>query len=268
MKSSIQRILGKRLAGWLAHSCDEVMDLLKQWRRQLHFNFRTWDPRGDLPSYRNYYPDGMSPDGELRQLYQQWVRGNRLNNNGDASRFIALILNLRQLNDEGIQGDFAELGVWKGNSAALLAAFAAKANRRLFLFDTFSGFDERNLSGIDANKAPEFADTSVDYVKETVGHMDLTTYIQGFFPESLTDEARERTFALAHIDCDLYEPMKEALQFFYARMPRGGMLILHDYSSGCWDGAKRAVDEFVGSSGEFVSLWPDKSGTAMIRKTH
>jgi hypothetical protein len=45
------------------------------------------------------------------------------------------------------------------------------------------------------------------------------------------------------------------------------MLILHDYSSGTWDGATRAIDEFCRNAGESVSLWPDKSGTAMIRKS-
>ena len=61
--------------------------------------------------------------------------------------------------------------------------------------------------------------------------------------------------------------MKAALEFFYPRMPRGGMLILHDYSSEIWVGATRAIDEFYKATGEFISLWPDKSGTAIIRKT-
>jgi hypothetical protein len=50
-------------------------------------------------------------------------------------------------------------------------------------------------------------------------------------------------------------------------MPKGGMMILHDYSSGLWEGAAQAIDEFCASSGEFLTLWPDKSGTAMIRKS-
>jgi hypothetical protein len=215
-----------------------------------------------------YYPDCWPTFPELRETYKRWTRGNKRNNNGDASRFMALMLNLRQLQREGIEGDFAELGVWKGNSAAILAEFPAKTGKKLFLFDTFSGFDQRDLVGTDENHEHLFADTSVDYVRETVGHHDITTYLQGFFPDTITDEVRAQTFALAHIDCDLYEPMKAALDFFYPRMTRGGMLILHDYSSGSWTGATRAIDEFSKASGEFISIWPDKSGTAMIRKSH
>ena len=228
----------------------------------------SWAPKGMVPGYHAVYPDSLpSFTDHQRGLYRRWIRGNKRNNNGDASRFMALLLNLRQLQKEGIEGDFAELGVWKGNSAALLADFAASSGRRLFLFDTFSGFDRRDLVGVDDTKRLEFADTSIDYVRQTVGHDAMTTYVQGFFPESVTPEVAERSFALVHIDCDLYEPMKAALEFFYPRMPKGGMLILHDYSSGTWEGATKAVDEFYKATGEYISLWPDKSGTAVIRKT-
>jgi hypothetical protein len=180
---------------------------------------------------------------------------------------MALILNIRQLLNEEIDGDFAELGVWKGNSAAILADFAAQSGKRLFLFDTFSGFDPRDLIGIDQVRKVDFTDTSIDYVREVVGHDASTTYLKGYFPESITAEVSECRFALVHVDCDLYEPMKSALEFFYPRMPKGGMLLLHDYSSGDWAGATKAINEFSKATGEHVCLWADKSGTAMIRKS-
>ncbi len=243
---------------------------LRNLRREaickLRFGLVTWTPKGSNPAFHAYYPDGMGSFPDLTDLYRRWIHGNKTNNNGDAMRFMALMLNVRQLQTEGIEGDFAELGVWKGNSAAILAHFASQSSRRLFLFDTFSGFDQRDLVGIDQGPNRDFSDTSIESVRETVGHPELTTYLQGYFPETITDEVRERRFALVHIDCDLYEPMKAALAFFYPRMPQGGMLILHDYSSGTWAGAGQAIDEFYKQAGEYISLWPDKSGTAMIRK--
>jgi hypothetical protein len=245
----------------------QILNLVRTSIYKILFNVRMWDPKGIAPYFTAYYPDSSGSLPDVKNLYRRWVRGNKLNNNGDAARFIALMLNLRQLREEGIEGDFAELGVWKGNSAATLAHFAEQSKRRLFLFDTFSGFDARNLVGIDNQKKLNFADTSIDYVRDTVGHEAITTYVKGFFPESVTSEIESRQFALAHIDCDLYGPMKAALEFFYPRMPKGGMLILHDYSSGVWEGAKLAIDEFCKESGEHLALWPDKSGTAMIRKS-
>jgi len=61
--------------------------------------------------------------------------------------------------------------------------------------------------------------------------------------------------------------MKAGLEFFYPRMSRGGILMLHDYSSLFWDGAKKAIDESCNKNGEYVVLMPDKSGSAFIRKS-
>lgn len=265
--SRIAKLLRKSPAGMVKSVRWNLLNYARVWMNEARFDMVSWVPKGISPGFHAYYPDSTPSFPNLRELYLRWIRGNKTNNNGDASRFMALMLNLRQLQAEGIEGDFAELGVWKGNSAAILADYAAKLEKRLFLFDTFSGFDQRDLVGIDQQHKLEFADTSVDYVRQTVGHPDIVTYLQGFFPETITDEVRGRQFALAHIDCDLYEPMKAALEFFYPRMPKGGMLILHDYSSGTWEGATRAIIEFYEATGEHVALWPDKSGTAMIRKS-
>src|SRR6201998_2056906 len=226
LKLWLEKYVGKYLASLFVDSATCLRDYFIRCQCGIRFDVINWAPRGMVPTYLARYPEGLPASVPLRELYRRWIRGNKTNNNGDASRFISLVMNLRQLEVEGIQGVFAELGVWKGNSAAILADFAAKSGKRLFLFDTFSGFDQRDFVGIDRDKVVEFADVNIEYVSGTVGHSDITTYIQGFFPESITDAVRERSFALAHLDCDLYEPMKAALEFFYPRMPRGAMLVL------------------------------------------
>jgi len=242
-------------------------DLQRSCIAKMRFGFTRWSPTGALPHFTAYYPDSIGSFPDRDDLYRRWIRGNKINNNGDASRFMGFLLNLRQVQNEGINGDFAELGVWKGNSAAILAAFATNSQRKLYLFDTFSGFDARDTLGECRQKDEDFADTSIDYVRTTVGHDSTTIYVPGYFPDSITPEVTSATFAFVHIDCDLYAPMKAALEFFYPRTSTGGMMILHDYSSGNWSGATRAIDEFCDVTGEHVSLWPDKSGTAMLRKS-
>jgi O-methyltransferase len=61
--------------------------------------------------------------------------------------------------------------------------------------------------------------------------------------------------------------MKAALAFFYPRMSKGALLIMHDYQSGTWPGATRAIDEFCAEAGQTLILLPDKSGTAVCRKS-
>ena len=103
------------------------------------------------------------------------------------------MLNIKQVIADGIEGDFAELGVWRGNTAAVLAHYAANSGRKVFLFDTFQGFDSKDLKGIDAAQQMQFADTSVDLVKEVIGtHSDVCEFERGYFPDSLRAEVGQR----------------------------------------------------------------------------
>ena len=246
-------------------SVDRLLSILESHRLRVPEVFRA-----GRRSYLSYRPDwdyDFAAIPEVRNLSRQWVQGNEANNSGDASRLYALVLNIRQVISDGIAGDFAELGVYRGNSAAVLAHYAEKADRSLYLFDTFSGFDPRDFVGIDANAPKAFDATSIDMVKKTVGS-DRAIYVPGFFPGTVTPEMSDRRFVIAHLDCDLYEPMKAGLEFFYPRLSPGGLMMMHDYSNPHWAGAKQAVDEFCLTIPESVILLPDKSGTAMFRKAH
>lgn len=202
---------------------------------------------------------------EFRDLLAKWTLHNGENNAGDLVRLYQLMLNVKQVLGDKVPGQLAELGVYRGNSAAVLAHYARQYGRRLYLFDTFQGFDARDLKGIDADKADDFGGTSLDLVRSVVGE-DAVTFVPGYFPDSIPPGLSDEKFAIVHLDCDLYEPFKASLAFFYPRLSPGGMLILHDYSSGYFSGAKKAVDEFGVAIPEQVVLLPDKSGTAILRK--
>jgi hypothetical protein len=221
------------------------------------------------PIYWAYKPDSdwfSSQHPELAQLMTQWIAKNKKINSGDFPRFVSLVLNIKQVLRETKDGDFAELGVYRGNSASVLAHFAAGAGRKLFLFDTFEGFDGTDLIGIDSEKPPLFSDTSITAVRSVVGHDESCIYLKGLFPGTVTAEVTGSRYAFVHLDCDLYKPTIAALDFFFARLVPGGMIFVHDYSSGEWLGIEKAVDEFSASTGILPILLPDKSGTAVFRR--
>lgn len=225
---------------------------------------------GTRSLYLAYQPDSYAVFGRHASydaLLPRFVAHNRRNNAGDVARLWALLLNLEQIEAEGVRGDFAELGVWRGNTAAVLAHFAARSGRRVYLFDTFAGFDARDLVGTDAPNRREFGDTSLELVRGVIGpDAAYCELVPGFFPRSLTAAHERARYAAVNLDCDLYEPMKAGLAFFYPRLAPGGVLILHDYSNPRWEGVKRAVDEFCRASAQRVVLMPDKSGSAILRR--
>ena len=205
--------------------------------------------------------------GELRieQLLQGFTH-NSPGNRGDLNRFYTLALVFDQIIKEKTYGDVAELGVYKGNTAVMLAGLARQTGATAYLLDTFEGFAEEDLSGVDGNKAMEFADTSLEQVRALVGEANVR-WVKGFFPDTSNQIAEDARFSLVHIDCDLYQPFRAALHFFYDRLVPGGFLVMHDYSSLHWDGAERAVDEFFADKPESVVPVPDGSGTVIVRKS-
>lgn len=221
-----------------------------------------WRPDSDVYFRRH---------NELHELYGKWIEKND-ENAGDIPRLLSLMYNIKQVMGEGVPGAFAELGVYRGNSASVLAHYASLSQRTLYLFDTFEGFSERNFSthDIDMDAQKYYADTSMDEVKSIVG--DGPVCIKGLFPQSIPNEldgvsfADNVRFAVVSLDCDLYEPTKAGIEWFYPRLSPGGIMFIHDFSSGYWEGTRWAAEEFLTTIPETVALLPDKSGTAILRK--
>ncbi len=219
-----------------------------------------------MVQYRPDFHKSNANFSEYKTFSKAWMHGNARRNGGDYSRFYMLYQNVKQVLSEGVEGDVAELGVFKGNSAYMLAKLAAPYNRSMFLFDTFAGFDERDFKNEDTNRMKHhFSDTSLGGVQNLVGTAN-SIYVVGYFPQSIEGKTIPDKFAIVHLDADLYEPMKAGLEYFYPRLSPGGALIMHDYASGEWPGTTRAVDEFFRDKIEKPVIIPDKSGTAVVRK--
>ncbi len=187
-------------------------------------------------------------------------------NQADMARFYFFLLAFDQICKEEVAGDLAELGVYKGHTATLIATMARRLGRTAWLFDTFEGFSERDLRGIDvAVQSAAFDDTSLEAVRAAVGETNVR-FVKGYFPDTTSEVPADATFCLVHIDCDLYAPIINSLEFFYPRLAPGGFLIIHDYSSLCWNGAEKAVDEFFADKSEPVIPLPDSAGSVVIRK--
>lgn len=184
---------------------------------------------------------------------------------GDSGRFWFFCLLLDQLAKEGLEGDLAEVGVYQGHTAALLTTIARRLGRTAYLFDTFEGFADADLTGMDAGRLKHFNDTSLEAVRAHVGEI-AAQYVKGYFPESATQIRADLSFSLVHIDCDLYAPIKSALEYFYPRMVPGGFIVVHDYSSLGWAGAEKAVDDFFADKVESIVPLPDSAGSIVVRR--
>lgn len=180
---------------------------------------------------------------------------------GDPVRYGAIFLAINTIKKYKIPGSFAEVGVYRGETAKIIHHLYPE--RRLYLFDTFEGFPENDLDGkIDSR----FKETSLELVKENIGDLKNIIFKKGYFPESAKGLEGE-TFAFVMLDVDLYRPTLDGLKFFYPKLTVDGYIFIHDYNNPESDWAvSRAVNEYMKNKPEKILEIPDWGGSVIIRK--
>lgn len=143
----------------------------------------------------------------------------------------------------GVPGAVAELGVYQGGSAHLIAGAAPE--RIVLLYDTFEGLPpvEPGVPVTEHHTASEFSAPLSEVWENLSCHRNLI-YRPGFFPQSAETE-KGVTFSFAHIDGDLYQTTRDALAFFWPRLSPGGCLVLDDYEWPDCPGVAYALREYT-----------------------
>ncbi len=150
------------------------------------------------------------------------------------------------LNKADADGSCAEAGVFEGDFAKYINMYFP--DRTLHLFDTFEGFDERDInieksSELSNAEQGDYSKTSVGMVLGKMPYPDKCIIHKGFFPE--TAKGIDEKFCFVNLDMDLYQPTLEGLRFFQDKMVSGGIILIHDYFAENFKGPRKAVDEFV-----------------------
>jgi hypothetical protein len=155
-----------------------------------------------------------------------------------------------------------EVGVWRGNSARLLVA--TLIYKSVHLFDTFEGMPE--VTKGDRHKKGDFGNTSLERVKGYLQDFDNAIFYPGLFPET-AESLTEDEFCLVHIDVDIYESTKAAIEYFWPLLVPGGIMVFDDYNSPTCPGTNKAVDEFFEPLG--LAVTPSgknkRYGTRMVK---
>lgn len=154
-----------------------------------------------------------------------------------------------------LKGEIAEVGVYKGGSAKILAEL--KGNKELHLFDTFKGLPETQKE--DLVKEGWLSDTSLEDVKKYLSDYNNLFFYEGLFPDT-ANPIKEKKFSLVHFDTDIYQGTLDGLKFFWKRMVKDGRIICHDYNNEDCQGVKKAFKEFFKNSPEKVIDIADTQG--------
>jgi O-methyltransferase len=183
----------------------------------------------------------------------------------DMVRCGVLELCSREIHRTAVPGDIAEVGVGEGGTAWLLNHYFP--DRQLLLFDTFTGFDARDLAreqALGLGGAPyPLSPMSGETVLGRLPRPHRAELRPGWFPESAAG-LDDRRFALVHIDVGLYQPTYSALRWFSGRVNRRGYILVADYEHRLTVGVRRAVRQHAEETGASYVVLPDRAGTAIF----
>lgn len=177
---------------------------------------------------------------------------------------VATIQACKYVLENNIEGDFVECGVWRGGNsiAAKLIFEAYGSNKKVFLYDTFTGMtapSEIDKTSLEKNPATpmflkcqkkdhntwcysSFEEVKQNFKDAKVNVKDIR-FIKGNVLETLTKKKYlPNKIAVLRLDTDWYELTKIEMEVLYPLLSKNGVLIIDDF--GHWVGSQKAVDEY------------------------
>lgn len=175
-----------------------------------------------------------------------------------------------EIKRKNIQGSVAELGVYKGEFSKYINA--SFPDRKMYLFDTFEGFEEseadkeKNKGNCNDAFIKAVNNTSESLVLSKMKYKDNIIIKKGVFPESIN--GLDEQFAFVSLDVDFEDSTFAGLEYFYPRLSKGGYMFIHDYNYGYFDCVKKAVDRYENKFDLSLCKFPicDADGTLIITK--
>ena len=150
-----------------------------------------------------------------------------------------------------LPGDFVELGCYEGDTSLLLAELLREAgsDKKLWLYDSFEGLPAKTAE--DESAAGEnFKEGVLAVSKREVklrflrAGLPVPIIKKAWFAD-LTAADLPETIALAFLDGDLYQSIKESLLLVEDKMAKDGVIVVHDYNNPELPGVTKAVDEWI-----------------------
>jgi hypothetical protein len=178
-----------------------------------------------------------------------------------------------------VQGDIIECGVNWGGGLMALAQFSSvlepvNLQRRVIGFDTFEGFPsiaeqdkkggavtaEMRIGGLAASCHEDLLECIALYdANRFIGHIEKVILVKGDASRTIPAFVKENpqtVVSLLHLDFDLYEPTKVAIQNFAPRMPKGAVIVFDELNNMSWPGETVAVLDTLGLNNLRIQRFP------------
>jgi hypothetical protein len=152
-----------------------------------------------------------------------------------------------------VGGDFAEIGVFEGETFAKLIPIAHRQDKSIHAFDSFHGMDDP--SEFDWRPKGQFAVGGTKGFRKLMKKrgFDQDQYLtwEGFIPECFMKAPNNLSFSFVLLDVDNYEPTRMGLDWAWSRLNVNGVVALDDFYPNGEGEASKAIKEFLRERNDF-----------------
>ena len=167
-----------------------------------------------------------------------------------------------------LEGDFVELGVFKGHTTAFVAEYLGFQNspKTWFLYDTFEGIPEDQLDeGWGDNNVAAYSESfDFEEVRTRFATYPNIRIIKGRVPEILAEESPDK-IAFLHMDLNNATAEVQALDILSDRIVPGGIIVFDDYVWAVSNRQRVAEDAWGAARGLKILALPTGQGLLIKR---
>ena len=201
---------------------------------------------------------------DISEMDNNILRSVRAYTMTSPERVFSVLEAVRYVLKSNLRGSIVECGVWRGGimmAVALLLRAYERYDKDLYLFDSFEGMplpadvdtDFRGRKAKTEFLARKRSENSSNWCYaslrdvqanlESIGYPKSKIHFVAGMVENTIPMSAPEEIAILRLDTDWYASTKHELIYLYPRLVKGGVLIIDDY--GHWQGARKAVDEFI-----------------------
>ena len=170
-----------------------------------------------------------------------------------------------------LNGDFVELGVFKGHTTIFLAEYTdfQHEEKGWYLYDTFAGIPEEDVNN------PTWAELNKSLYVDSYFYADVVDrfesypnihVIKGRVPDVFNDSPPPSRIAFLHVDLNSARAEVAALECLFDSIENGGMILFDDYGWAVCDEQHQAIKAWAKKMSVNILELPTGQGLLVVSK--
>ena len=219
------------------------------------FNIDLYNLKHQFKTSKDLWLPTFKP--EENRLIKLYYKSQKISKTEKTDSFNKLLryYSLFQLAEHSIKNnqsfDFVECGCFSGHSTWALSKILLENNfnKKFHIFDSFAGFSElkkqdknlkNKLAPKEIKKQSDIFISNKEFLENNLKDFNFTNIYKGWIPERF-NETKDCKIQFLHLDLSLYQPTKDALNFFFPKMIPGGIVVMNSYNMTQFPGEKEAI---------------------------